>query len=62
MNVCRTPTEAITLLAEIRSQKKGEELVLPNLINAELSAIPLLGNSDYSFSEKFRERFLWCGS
>jgi integrase len=41
--------EAITLPAEVRSQKKGGELVLPNLINAELSSIPRVGNSDYFF-------------
>jgi hypothetical protein len=41
--------EAITLPSEVRSQKKGGELVLPNLINAELSSIPRVGNSDYFF-------------
>src|SRR5262249_4590296 len=41
--------ESITLPAELRSQKKGGELVLPNLINTELSSIPRVGNSDYFF-------------
>jgi integrase len=41
--------EKITLPAEVRSRKKGGELVLPNLINAELSSIPIFGNSDYYF-------------
>ena len=39
--------EAITLPPELT--KNGRELVLPNLINAELSAIPSVGNSDYFF-------------
>ena len=39
--------ESITLPAELT--KNGKELVLPNLINAELSAIPSVGNSDYFF-------------
>jgi integrase len=38
--------EAITLPKEVT--KNGRELVLPNLINAELSAIPGIGN-DYYF-------------
>jgi integrase len=37
--------ENITLPAEVRSKKKGGELVLPNLINAELSSIPIIGNT-----------------
>jgi len=41
--------EAITLPAEVRSEKKGGELVLPNLINAELASIPSIGNSEYFF-------------
>ena len=41
--------EKIILPAEVRSKKKGGELVLPNLINAELSSIPIVGNSDYYF-------------
>jgi len=40
--------EAITLPAELRSEMKGGELVLPNLINSELSAIASTGN-DYYF-------------
>jgi len=41
--------EAITLPEELRSEMKGGELVLPNLINAELSAIPEIGASGYYF-------------
>lgn len=39
--------EAITLPPELT--KNGRELVLPNLINAEQSAIPKIGESDYYF-------------
>ena len=39
--------EAITLPGEMT--KNGRELVLPNLINGELSAIPSAGNFDYFF-------------
>jgi integrase len=39
--------EAITLPPELT--KNGRELVLPNLINAELSAIPKIGESGYYF-------------
>ena len=39
--------EAITLPAELT--KNGRELVLPNLIYAEFSSIPAVGNSDYYF-------------
>jgi integrase len=39
--------EAITLPPEVT--KNGRELVLPNLINAELSAIAKVGESDYYF-------------
>ena len=39
--------EAITLPAELT--KNGREHVLPNLINAELSTIPSVGNSHYFF-------------
>ena len=39
--------ETITLPAELT--KNGRELVLPNLINAELSTIRSVGNSDYFF-------------
>jgi len=41
--------DRITLPADIRSEKKGGELVLPNLIGAELAEIPKNGDSDYYF-------------
>jgi integrase len=41
--------EKITLPVGFRSKQKGGELVLPNLIYAELSSIPVVGNSDYFF-------------
>lgn len=41
--------EMITIPASVRSEKKGGELVLPNLINAELSSVPVIGSSDYYF-------------
>jgi integrase len=41
--------EKITLPVGFRSKQKGGELVLPNLIYAELSSIPIIGNSDYFF-------------
>jgi integrase len=52
--------DRITLPAELRSEMKGGELVLPNLINAELSAIPKVGESDYYFpSERGRPFSAW---
>lgn len=53
--------EAITLPAELRSEKKGGELVLPNLINAELAAIPRVWNSDYYFPTSAGGPFCSCG-
>ena len=49
--------DAITLPAELRSEMKSGELVLPNLINAELFAIPRNGN-DYYFPTAECEIFL----
>jgi integrase len=47
--------EAITLPSEL--MKNGKELVLPNIINAELSAIPSVGDSDYFFRRRAGESF-----
>lgn len=44
---CYVRPEAITLPGEVT--KNGRELALPNLINAELSAIAKVGESDYFF-------------
>jgi len=41
--------EKIVLPKEFRSEKKGGELELPNLINKELSSIKRVGDSDFYF-------------